>query len=124
MKLLHVDTNTGSLTPVSSEYQMRGVMDAFGIAQNMGDGKYIADFLDGTYLQFSITDGQAPQGGNFLPDVQYGNPYRDTEDGERFSSGAASTFPSLVDNEVGKPHDDGGRTFDDYVPASDRGVDA
>lgn len=124
MKLLHVDPSSGSLTPVDSEYQLRGVMDAFGVAQHMGDGKYIADFLDGTYLQFSIADGQAPQGGNFLPDVQYGNPYRDTEDGQRFPSGDASNFPSLVEDVVGKPHDDGGRTFDDYVPAAERGVDS
>lgn len=116
MKLLHVNTSTGAVTPIDSEYQLRGVMDAFGVAQTLGDGKYIADFLDGTYLQFHIEDGQAPQGGNFLPDVQYGNPYRDTEEGERFRNADSNSFPSFAEDVVGRPYDDGGQTYEDYTP--------
>lgn len=116
MKLLRVDAETGQVTPMDTEYQLRGVMDAFGVAQTIGDGKYIADFMDGTYLQFNIQDGQAPQGGNFLPDVEYGNPYRDVSDGQRMRQSDASNFPSLVGDVVGTPHDDGGKTYDDYTP--------
>lgn len=116
MHLLHVDEN-GTVTEVQHEYPLRGIMDAFGAAQNLGDGRYIADFGDGSFLPFNIEDGQEPQG-DLLQDVQYGNPHRDLVEEGRSSTvhGESSGFPSLVPDVAGQPHDDSGQTFEDYTP--------
>lgn len=120
MKLLRMN-ESGQPEPIDTEYQLRGMLDAFGAAQGLGDGNYIADFMDGTFLPFMIEDGQPPQGGDFLPDVQYGNPYKDTEEGGRFSRDNAA-FPSMVPDVAGRENDDQGVSFENYVPQDERGA--
>lgn len=125
MKLLQKHPD-GSLTVVEhpAGVNLRGVMDAFEVAQHAGDGTYIADMMDGSYLPFAIVDGQMPQGADFdvQQSMQYGQPYNKTAEGQRFGQGQESnSFPSLVPDVAGAEHQDGGAAFEDYIPASQRG---
>ena len=119
MKLLRKNPD-GTIEVLQTEYQLRGVLDAFGVAKTLGDGEYIADMLDGTFLPFKIVDGQEPQGGVDLGDVEYGQPYQQTADGARFRDKDASAFPSLVPDVAGTDVQ-GGQAYDEYVPANQRG---
>lgn len=125
MKLLQKHPD-GSLTEVlhPAGVNLRGVMDAFQVAQDAGDGVYIADMLDGSYLPFAIEDGQMPQGADFdvQQSMQYGQPYAKTVEGQRFGHAQeANSFPSMVPDVAGTDVQDGGAAFEDYVPASQRG---
>lgn len=121
MKLLQKHPD-GSLTMVNhpAGVNLRGVKDALDVAQHTGDGEYIADFLDGTYVEFGIKDGQLPAGFN-LADVQYGQPHHRTAEGERFTRGDSNSFPSIVPDVVGTETQDEGVAFEDYVPTAQRG---
>ena len=119
MHLLQISED-GTLSVVDTESPLRGVLDAFEIAQTSGDGRYIADMGDGSYLPFQIRDGQQPQGGVVLGEIKFGSPYQQTTEGDRFRQDGSGAFPSLVPDVVGT-EDQGGQTFDEYIPASERG---
>lgn len=111
MKLLRKNPD-GTLEVVPAE-TLRGTMDAWEVARKMGDGEYIADFLDGSYLPFRIANGQ-PQGGVSLDDVQYGKPYETTSEGGRFRDGNANSFYNLVPDVVGT-EEPAGNAWDEYA---------
>ena len=119
MKLLQKHPD-GSLTIVQhpAGVPLRGVKDAFDVAQHTGDATYIADMEDGSFLPFVIKDGQPPSGVD-LGDVQYGQPYHQTAEGEKFTRGDSNSFPSLVGDVVGT-EPDRSQAFDEYVAPADR----
>lgn len=122
MKLLQKHSD-GTLTVVNhpAGVNLRGVKDAFDVAQHAGDGEYIADMQDGSFLPFLIKDGQPPQGVD-LGDIQYGQPHHQTAEGEKFTRGDSNSFPSMVGaNEMVGREPEHGQAFDEYIPASERG---
>lgn len=112
MKLLKQNPD-GSLQVLDTEFQLRGVLDAFGVASKLGDGGYIADMMDGSYLPFQIVDGQPPQGLT-IDAMQYGKPYETTAEGERFRESGAAGFHTLTSDVVGQDEQPG-NAYDDYV---------
>ena len=114
MKLLRKHEG-GTLEVLQSEARLAGHLDAFSEAQKHGDGEYIADFGDGSYLPFKIKEG-APMGGVSIDDIQYGQPYRATEEGARFHDKQNDAVHGYVPDVVGREEDTSSNAWEDYVP--------
>lgn len=117
MKLLKKNPD-GTLEVLQTEHPITGSLHAFAEAKGAGDGEYIADFLDGSYLPFQIVNGE-PQGGVTVDETMYGKPYETTAEGGHHRDHNANSFYNMVPDVVGQ-EEAPGNAWDDYIPTSQR----
>lgn len=118
MKLLKKNAD-GTLEVVESENRLAGISDGFKVAQDLGDGEYIADFLDGSYIPFKVQQGTLA-GGVDISDISYGNPYTTTAEGQRFHDRETSAYRGYIPDVVGTEDDPGSNAVDEYIPREER----